>query len=133
MIWKSNRPYWTRLRPKYCALRVTGRSSMPRSVMLKRRIASGLPFRRGRVPDRWSIVPQSLELIESSGFGVEHVNHEVHEIDEDPASARLALDMMSLDAESGQALQNGIGHAADVGVGGSRRDHEEVGGVGQPP
>jgi hypothetical protein len=61
------------------------------------------------------------------------MDHEVHEVEQDPPAAGEALDVMRAVPLAIELLHDGFRDPADVGVRCSGRDHEEVGGVRQAP
>jgi hypothetical protein len=63
---------------------------------------------------------------------VEHVYHEIDEIEQDPPSLCQAFHVVWPASFVIQPLEGVVRHRAHVGVGRSRRDHEEVGRVAQP-
>src|SRR5688500_14032583 len=123
MTLKSNVVYWTLFRPKYCAESSPGvprRSSS--SVGAKRRAIE--TSASGADQQLRCIVPEALELIERAGLGMEQVTDEVHEVDQHPASAGQALDVVGGMSPPVELLDDRFRDAADVGIGSPGSDHE---------
>src|SRR5688572_6310972 len=132
MTLKSKLVYWTLFRPKYWAESPPGRASSSRSNSAGAERRSMATSASGADQQLRGIVPQSLELVERAGLGMEEMDHEVHEIEQHPAAAGESFDMVGVVSPAVELLDHRLRDAADVRVGGARRDHEVVGGVGQP-
>jgi hypothetical protein len=73
------------------------------------------------------IVPEPLELVEGARLRVKQVDHEIHEIEQYPASAVESLDVVGVMAPAIQLLHHRFRDATDVSIGRAGGNDEIVG------
>src|SRR6059036_1102796 len=81
--------------------------------------------------DDGSITPQPLELVKVPQLRMKNVYHEVHVVEQDPASLRQPFHMMRLHAAGRECRYQVLRHPAHMRVRGSRNDDEIVGRLAQ--
>jgi len=105
-------------------------SSLPRLPSVHLPVLTRLS---GREKQRGCISPEEFQLVEAPGLGVEHVHHEVHEVQEDPTGTFQPLHVEGSDPRRRQAFQDVLGDGPHLNVRVPGGKDEEVRGSGDAP
>src|SRR5918992_5501170 len=132
MTLKSNELYWTLFRPKYWAESSPGSKDRKKSAGAARRSITNLGDLGGADEQLGCVIPESLQLIKRASLRVEHVDYEIHEIEQDPPASIQPFDMVGMVAAAVQLFHHRLRDAADVCIGGAGCDDEVIGRVVQP-
>src|SRR5207244_12872858 len=95
MIWKSKVRYWTLFCPKYCATSGAVPASTSTATAPAIRRMGIILSTRPAVPrvsgQHRSIAPQPLALIGGPQLGLEHLQYELHIVEQQPETTRQPL------------------------------------------
>src|SRR4051794_32553880 len=108
MTLRSKARYWTLLRPKYWALRRPGASRRRTRAGAARRSIKDLDLARA-AQHLGGLGPASPQLRDRAGLGVHQPNPEIDKVEQSPAPAAQALDVMGVVAAGVELLHGRLG------------------------
>src|SRR5574338_1280003 len=126
MTWNPNASYWTLFWPKYWAASGAGRTARNSGTSASPQRRNMSTSSGGADPQLRCVTPEPLELIEGTSLRVEQMNHEIHKVQQHPATPAQPLGMMRVEAAPAQLLHHRLGDAAHMRFRRARGQHEEV-------